>query len=180
MKILLGVTGSVAAYKAADLASALTRQGHNVTCVLTKGGSNFITPLTLMSLSKNKVYVDEDFFGSPNPDKIVHVDLARDNELILIAPASADFMAKVCAGIGNDILSSTLLACDPRKVILAPAMNTRMYENPVTQRNMDTLKEFGYRFISPKDALLACKEKGTGALADIDTFIETIKNIKRN
>lgn len=173
-KILLGITGSIAAYKAADIANELTKDGYDVTCVMTKGGMQFITPLTLQTLTKNRVYTD--VFEAADPSVVEHIYLAQSADLILIAPASADIMAKAAAGIADDLLSTLLLAVGDRPVYFAPAMNTTMYESPANRRNMETLKGYGYRFIEPRVAGLACGTVGNGALAKTDQIVETVKN----
>jgi len=177
MKIVLGITGSIAAYKSADIAHSLYKQGHEVTCVLTKAGAEFITPMTLQSLSKRKVYTD--LFAENEYTKIAHVALAQ-ADVILVAPASADFIAKVACGLGDDILSAILIAADPKKVIMAPAMNVHMYENPIVARNIKVLKDVGVRFIEPKEAVLACDDKGKGALADVAVITDVIDKFFSN
>ena len=137
--IILGVTGSIAAYKAADIANTLTKEGNSVHVILTKAGAEFITPLTFQSLTKNKVHTD--MFADYVPSEIQHISLANKADLALIAPASADFIAKAAAGIADDMLTTVILAIRNKPVIVCPAMNTAMYENPITQRNINTLRE---------------------------------------
>ena len=174
--ILLGVTGSIAAYKAADIANNLTTEGYNVRVILTKGGEKFITAMTLETLTKNKVYTD--VFEVYDPTVVEHISLAQSSDLVLVAPASADIMAKAACGIADDLLSTALLAVYPETPkLIAPAMNTVMYENPVTQRNMATLRELGYEFIEPRDGHLACGSVGKGALASTEAIIERVKEV---
>ncbi len=174
--ILMGVTGSIAAYKAADIANNLTKEGYNVTVIMTRGGMQFITPMTLETLTKNKVYTD--VFEVYDPTVVEHISLAQSADLVLIAPASADIMAKAACGIADDLLSTALLAVFPETPkLIAPAMNTVMYQNPVTQRNMATLRELGYDFIEPRVGRLACGTTGTGALAATDQIIERVKEV---
>ena len=171
--ILLGVTGSISAYKAADIANQLTKDGYNVKVILTKGGAQFITALTLQTLTKNKVYTD--MFALDEPESVAHIALAEEADLVLIAPASADILAKTANGIADDMLTSTLLACTGKPILLAPAMNTHMYENPATQRNLHTLQNDGCRIIEPRESRLACGTVGKGALATVDTIVSAVK-----
>ena len=168
--IILGVTGSIAAYKAVDIANKLTKAGNSVHVVMTKAAEQFITPLTFMTLTKNKVYTD--MFALDDPSRVAHIALAHGADLFLAAPASADFIAKAAAGIGDDMLTTVLLAVQDIPVLIAPAMNTAMYDNRLTQRNIRTLSELGFRFIEPREALLACGDVGRGALADVELIVE--------
>ena len=174
MNIVLGVTGSISAYKAADITSRLTKAGHDVHVVLTEGGEKFITPLTLQTLSKNRVHTE--FFEEGVPEEVKHIDLARNADVLAIAPASANIIGKIAGGIADDLLSATVMAAArTTPVYLAPAMNTDMYENPIVQENIDRLRSLGYRFIEPKESLLACGVVGKGALADVDEIVEIIE-----
>lgn len=173
MNILLGVTGSISAYKAADITSRLTKLGHNVDIILTESGSKIITPLTLQTLSKNKVYMD--MFEEITPSEVKHISLAKKADLVLIAPATANIIGKIAYGIADDFLSTVVMAVPQETpVYIAPAMNTNMYENPIVQDNIEKLKKYGYKFIEPKESLLACGDLGKGALADVDRIVETI------
>lgn len=174
MKILLGVTGSISAYKAADIANRLTKEGHDVNVILTDGGSRFITALTLQTLTGNRVH--EDAFSEEDPSRVKHIELAQSADIILVAPASANIIGKIAAGIGDDLLSAALIAArQDTPVYIAPAMNTHMYENPIVQDNIARLQSLGYNFIEPKEDHLACGTTGKGALADVDTIVDTIK-----
>lgn len=173
--IILGVTGSIAAYKAADLANTLTKEGNSVHVILTKSGEKFITPMTFQSLTKNKVHTD--MFSDYMPSEIRHISLAQRADLVLIAPASADFIAKAAAGIADDMLTTVILAIKDKPIIVCPAMNTAMYENPITQRNINTLKEFGFHFVEPREAMLACNCVGRGALASNDVILERAREL---
>ena len=174
MNILLGVTGSIAAYKAADITSRLTKLGHNVDVVLTESGSRIITPITLQTLSKNKVYTD--MFEEITPSEVKNISLAKKADVVLIAPATANIIGKIANGIADDFLSTVVMAvANHTPVYIAPAMNTNMYENPIVQDNIKKLKSFGYRFIEPKESLLACGDLGRGALADVDEIVEIIE-----
>jgi phosphopantothenoylcysteine decarboxylase len=171
--IILGVTGSIAAYKAADIANILTKDGYNVDVIMTKGGTAFITPLTLQTLSKNRVYTD--VFQEDYPREVKHISLANKADLLLVAPASADIIGKMANGIADDMLTSVILAVRDIPRIIAPAMNTNMYENPIVQNNLKKLKAYGYEIIEPREARLACGDVGKGALASVETIIDTVK-----
>ena len=178
MNIVLGVTGSISAYKAADITSKLTKEGHDVHIILTDGGSRFITPLALQTLSKNKVHTE--FFEEGIPDQVKHIDLAQNADVLVIAPASANIIGKIASGIADDLLSATVVAAaTTTPVYLAPAMNTNMYENPIVQENIAKLRKLGYRFIEPKESMLACGVVGKGALADVDLKYMRIQNRKK-
>ena len=164
--IILGITGSIAAYKAADIANILTKDGYNVDVIMTKGGMAFITPLTLQTLSKNRVY--NDVFQEDYPREVKHISLAKKADLLLIAPASADIIA-------DDMLTSVILAIRDIPRFIAPAMNTNMYENPIVQNNLERLRKYGFEIIEPKESRLACGDLGKGALADVDTIIRTVE-----
>lgn len=177
MNILLGVTGSIAAYKAADITSRLMKLGHNVDVILTESGSKIITPLTLQTLSKNKVYMD--MFEEITPSEVKHISLAKKADVVLIAPATANIIGKIAYGIADDFLSTVVMAAaKDTPIYIAPAMNTNMYENPIVQDNIEKLRSYGYRFIEPKESLLACGDLGKGALADVDTIVEIIEGSK--
>ncbi len=170
--IVLGITGSIAAYKAAYIANALTKSGHNVDVIMTKGGMGFITPLTLQTLSKNRVYTD--MFQLDYPQEVKHISLSKKADLFLIAPATANIIGKIANGIADDMLTSVALAMKDIPMLIAPAMNTRMYENQVVQDNMKKLQEYGYKIIEPREAILADGDLGKGALADIDEIIRLV------
>ena len=174
MNIVLGVTGSIAAYKAADITSSLTKRGHNIDVILTENGSKIITPITLQTLSKNKVYMD--MFEEITPKEVKHISLAEKADIVLIAPATANIIGKIAGGIADDFLSTVVMAAAPHTpVYIAPAMNTNMYENPIVQDKIDRLKRFGYHFIEPKESMLACGVLGKGALADVDDIVRIIE-----
>ena len=174
MKVVLGVTGSISAYKSADIGNKLTKEGYEVEVILTDGGSRFITPLTLQTLTKNKVHTDA--FDEDDPKGVKHIDLGQKSDIILIAPATANIIGKIASGIADDLLSATVMAAyGQTPVYIAPAMNTYMYENPIVQDNIERLMAYGYRFIEPKDDHLACGTSGKGALADVDKIVDTIK-----
>ena len=172
--ILLAVTGSISAYKAADLTSQLTKLGHQVKVLMTPAATAFITPLTLQVLSKQAVLVE--VMTEDDPKQIQHIDLGKEADLFLVAPASANTIAKLAHGFADTIVTSTALALPSEvKKFLAPAMNTKMLDHPATQNNLETLKSYGYQIIPPREALLACGYQGAGALATVDTIVQTIK-----
>ena len=170
--IILGVTGSIACYKACDIANTLTKEGNSVKVVMTEAGTKFVTPLTFRTLTKNKVYTD--MFDDDEPEYVAHIRLAEEADLMVICPASADFIAKAAAGIADDMLTTTYLAYVNKPIIVCPAMNTNMYENPATQRNLEILRERGVIIVEPKVAHLACGTTGKGALADLDVIHDAI------
>ena len=170
--IILGVTGSIACYKACDIANTLTKEGNSVKVVMTEAGTKFVTPLTFRTLTKNKVYTD--MFDDDEPEYVAHIRLAEEADLMVICPASADFIAKAAAGIADDMLTTTYLAYVNKPIIVCPAMNTNMYENPATQRNLKILRERGVNIVEPKVAHLACGTTGKGALADLDVIHDAI------
>ena len=172
--ILLAVTGSISAYKAADITSQLTKLGHQVKVLMTPAATAFITPLTLQVLSKQAVLVE--VMTEEDPKQIQHIDLGKEADLFLVAPASANTIAKLAHGFADNIVTSTALALPSEvKKFLAPAMNTKMLDHPATQNNLETLKSYGYQIIPPREALLACGDQGAGALATVDTIVQTIK-----
>jgi len=172
--ILLAVTGSISAYKAADLTSQLTKLGHQVKILMTPAATAFITPLTLQVLSKQAVLVE--VMTEDDPKQIQHIDLGKEADLFLVAPASANTIAKLAHGFADTIVTSTALALPSEvKKFLAPAMNTKMLDHPATQNNLETLKSYGYQIIPPREALLACGDQGSGALASIETILTIIQ-----
>jgi phosphopantothenoylcysteine decarboxylase len=176
MNIVLGISGSIAAYKAADLASQLVKQGHRVHAVMTRCATEFITPLTLQTLTRNPVLVSlEDEKQSWKPG---HIDLADQADLFLVAPATANLLGLFANGLSPDPLSSIYLAL-PRTtpVLIAPAMNGKMWFHPATQRNLATLKADGCRFIDPAEGSLACGYEGVGRLADIDDILQAVAEL---
>ena len=172
--ILLAVTGSISAYKAADITSQLTKLGHQLKVIMTPAATAFITPLTLQVLSKQAVLVE--VMTEDDPKQIQHIDLGKEADLFLVAPASANTIAKLAIGLADNMVTSTALALPQgTKKILAPAMNTKMLEHPATQRNLKLLQDYGYQIIQPRHATLACGDQGSGALASIETILTTIQ-----
>lgn len=170
--IILGITGSIAAYKAADIASQLTKLGHEVTCVLTKEALEFVTPLTLQTLSRRPVI--SDLFAEKNGWQPGHIHLADSADLLLIAPATANVLASMAHGFANDALTAIALATRA-PVLIAPAMNGKMWLHPATQQNVTTLNAWGHEFIEPAEGLLACGYEGVGRLADVGEIVERAK-----
>ena len=166
--VLLGVTGGIAAYKAAALASALVKQHASVEVVMTGHATKFIAPLTFEQLTGNRVSVDT--FDRNFVHQVEHISLARRSDLVMIAPATANVCAKLAHGIADDMLTTTVLACRCPKLI-APAMNTNMFENPVTQDNLDTLRRYGWEVIAPASGRLACGDVGAGKLPEPETLL---------
>lgn len=173
--ILLGVTGSIAAYKAADIANNLTKKGYSVNVIMTKNATEFISPLTMETLSKNPVYNDS--FERTSEFDVEHIGLSKKADVVLIAPATANIIGKIASGIADDLLSTIVMAVKDKPIVICPAMNTNMYENPIVQKNISTLSDLGYIFIDPRESMLACGDLGKGALAETDTIIEFIDKL---
>jgi phosphopantothenoylcysteine synthetase/decarboxylase len=171
-RIILGITGSIAAYKAADIASQLTKLEHEVTCVLTKSALEFVTPLTLQTLSRRPVITD--LFDEKNGWQPGHIQLADSADLLLIAPATANILASMAHGFANDALSAIALATRA-PVLIAPAMNGKMWLHPATQANVATLKSWKHRFIEPAEGLLACGYEGVGRLAAVEEIVKDVQ-----
>ena len=169
--IVLGVTGSIAAYKTAWLASMLKKQGADITVIMTQNATNFINPIAFESLTGNKCLVDT--FDRNFQHSVEHVSLAKQTDLFMIAPASANVIAKAAHGIADDMLTTTLLACECPKII-APAMNTRMYRNPIVQDNMRILEKYGMEVISPAVGYLACGDTVEGKMPEPALLLEYI------
>ena len=166
--VVLGVTGSIAAYKACDIVSRLRKQGVDVHVILTRAGAEIVTPLALETMSANPVVVD--MFHRENPWEVEHISLAKRADVFLVAPATANFLGKAAHGIADDMLTTTILATRAQ-VLVAPAMNVNMYENPVVQENIALLKKRGWHFIEPDAGLLACGDVGKGRLAEPETIV---------
>lgn len=168
--ILLGISGGIAAYKAAELVRLLVKADAMVQVVMTANAQRFITPLTLQALSGQPVCTD--LFDLELESQIGHIQAARAAELVILAPATANLIAKMAAGIADDYLTTILLAATA-PVLVCPAMNVKMYEHPATQRNMNILRDLGYHILEPGVGELACKEEGAGRLADLSEIIES-------
>lgn len=173
-QITLAVTGSISAYKAADITSQLTKLGLEVKVLMTPAARKFITPLTLQVLSKNPVGLD--VMIEEDPQRIEHIDIEKETDIFLVAPASANTIAKLAMGLADNMVTSTALALPQRtKKLLAPAMNTKMLEHPATQRNLKLLQDYGYQIIQPRHATLACGDQGSGALATVESIVKAVK-----
>lgn len=169
--IVIGVSGGIAVYKVCDLVSKLKKLNADVHVIMTKSATEFVAPLTFESLSLQPVIVD--MFAKIVKWDIEHIALAKAADLFLVAPATANIIGKIANGIADDMLSTTIMATKAPKII-APAMNTNMYENPIVQDNIKKLKNYGYKFIKPDSGRLACGDLGIGKLANVDTIIESI------
>lgn len=169
--ILLGVTGSIAAYKTASLASMLVKTGASVHVLMTANALNFINPITFETLTGHKCLVDT--FDRNFEFSVEHVSLAKQADLVMIAPASANVIGKLAHGIADDMLTTTVMACTCKK-ILAPAMNTRMYENPIVQDNMKICRHYGMEVITPASGYLACGDTGAGKMPEPETLFQYI------
>jgi phosphopantothenoylcysteine synthetase/decarboxylase len=172
--IVLGICGGIAAYKACDIIRQLTKLKANVECVLTKSVSNFITPLTLQTLSKNKVH--QDMFESIENYDINHISLAKKADIIVVAPATADTIARLAVGRANDLLSSVVLA-SKAKILICPSMNSNMLSHKAVCNNITILKSYGYNFVMPESGELACGDCGDGRLAKIEVIVSNVVEI---
>ncbi len=170
-RILLGVSGGIAAFKAAALTSKLVQAGAEVRVIMTESAKQFVTPLTFQALSRQPVY--DHTFTEPNPEKIAHIELADWADLVLIAPATANVIGKLANGIADDMLTTTLLAT-LAPIYVAPAMNVNMYHHPAVKRNIDTLKQSGYRFLDSGEGYLACGWTGKGRMAEPDDLLASL------
>lgn len=172
-RIVVGVSGGIAAYKACDLVSKLSKKDYEVKVILTKHVEKFVSKLTFEALCHN--YVETDLFDESNEDPIAHITLAKWADLMIIVPATANIIAKVTHGISDDLLSTTFLACNKHKMI-CPAMNTQMYENPITQKNIQACKDLGYQILDPVVGHLACNDTGRGKMIEPADIVEAIDN----
>lgn len=170
--IVLGVTGSIAAYKAVEVVSSLIKQGNHVTVIMTSTAQRFVNPVTFRSISQNRVVTDL-FIDNENYDPN-HVSLADQADLLVIAPATANFIGKVVSGIADDALTCTIMAARS-PVIIAPAMNDSMYLNPIVQENLKRLTKLGYRIIEPEEGRLCTGRIGKGRLASVEKIVSVIE-----
>lgn len=162
-RILLVVGGGIAAYKSCELVRLIRKEGGSVTCVLTEGGSHFVTPMTLAALSENEVYTT--LWDLKNETEMGHIQLSRQADLVVVCPATADLLARMAAGLADDLATTLLLATD-KPVLAVPAMNVRMWQHPATQRNVATLRGFGVAVMEPDEGAMACGEYGPGRLPE--------------
>jgi len=180
-KILIVIGGGISAYKALDLIRLLKKNNVNVKTILTKSGKEFVTPLSITSLSKNKVYTD--LFSVENESEMDHISLSRWSDLILVAPASSNFLTKISNGFSDDLASTVIKASD-KKVFLCPAMNVRMWEHASNKQSISTLKSYGYRILGPEIGEMACGEFGEGKMLEVDEIINQLelyfKQISKN
>lgn len=172
-KVLLGVAGGIAVYKAVALTSKLTQAGADVRVIMTENATEFVTPLTFQAISRNPVYTDT--FDEKDPAKIAHIDLADWADFVLLAPATANIIGKIANGIADDMLTTTLLATEA-PVYVAPAMNVHMYQHPAVIKNLRTLDNWGYRFIEPGDGYLACGYIGKGRLEEPENIVDLLES----
>ena len=173
-RILLIIGGGIAAYKSLELVRHLKERGASVRAILTKGGAEFVTPLSLSVLTEEKAFTD--LFDLKDEAEIGHIRLSREADLIVVAPATADLLAKMAQGLAGDLATAVLLATD-KQVLAAPAMNVRMWQHPATRRNMATLRNDGITFVGPDEGEMACGEFGPGRMAEPDDIVETIENL---
>ena len=172
MKVLLIVGGGIAAYKACELIRLCRKADIGVTCVLTAGGAHFVTPMTLAALSENPVHTT--LWNLKNEAEMGHIQLSREADLVVIAPATADLLAKMAAGIADDLATTLLLATD-KPVLAAPAMNVRMWQHPATRRNVATLRGDGVTVLEPDEGPMACGEYGPGRLPEPEAILVAIR-----
>lgn len=176
--MLIGVTGSIAAYKVCDLVTLLKEKGHEVRVVMTKEAEHFITPLTLATLSGNPVF--QDMFALPPKEwNAVHITLATQSHLVAVVPATANIIAKLAHGICDDLLTCVLTATEA-PILLAPAMNTRMYEHPIIQENLAKLRKLGVRLVEPEEGKLACGTEGVGHIAGVEKIAVQIERLLKD
>jgi phosphopantothenoylcysteine decarboxylase / phosphopantothenate---cysteine ligase len=171
-RILLIIGGGIAAYKACELVRLIRKSGGSVRCVLTKAGGQFVTPLSLAALSEDKVYTD--LFDLKDEAEMGHIQLSRQADLVVVAPATADLMAKMAAGIADDLATTLLLATD-KPVLCVPAMNVRMWQHAATRRNVATLKHDGIAVLEPDEGPMACGEFGPGRLPEPEAILAAIE-----
>ncbi|MXQ53327.1 bifunctional phosphopantothenoylcysteine decarboxylase/phosphopantothenate--cysteine ligase CoaBC [Shimazuella alba] len=172
-RILLGITGGIAAYKSATIASKLTQLGMDVRTIMTKAATEFITPLTLQTLTRNPVAIDT--FDERDPSRVMHIDLADHADLVLVAPATANIIGKMANGLADDMLSTAILATEA-PIVLAPAMNVHMYQNAIVQENMKKLASQGVQYIEPGEGQLACGYVGKGRLAEPEDIVTWVQS----
>ncbi len=170
-EIVLGVTGSIAAYKAAELTRLMVKQGWDVSVIMTRAATRFVGEITFRTLSKNPVLIDE--FEEPEEWNPAHISLADKADCLVIAPCTANVIAKIACGIADDALTATVLACKA-PVVIAPAMNVNMWENQITQENIARLKQRGFFFVDTEEGELACGWQGKGRFAALEKIVQVI------
>lgn len=174
--LVLIVSGSIAAYKIGDLVTLLRGEGFRVVCVMTESAKHFVTPLVLRALSGERVY--QDFFSPDSPYDVLHTSLAEEADLVLVAPASADYIAHLAAGMAGDLGSCIVLATQ-KPVVVVPAMNDQMYQHPLTRQNIATLKKIGYKIIDPIEGHLVCGKEAMGHISGPETILREVSKILR-
>ncbi len=175
VNILLGISGAIPVYKVADLASKLTSAGAKVRCVMTANAAKFVTPVTFQALTGMPVYTE--LWTQPKDFSITHIDLAGSADIVVVAPATANIIAKMAGGICDDLLSTTLCACWDKPFLVAPAMNTQMWANPAVQQNIETLKTRQVEIIGPETGRLACGTQGAGRMTEPAEIIKRIEQL---
>src|SRR6185312_4093109 len=173
-RILLIVAGGIAAFKAQELIRRLRERGASVRCVLTETGARFVTPLSLQALTEDKVY--SDMFSLTDESEMGHIQLSRDADLLVVAPATANVLARMAAGMADDLAATVLLATD-KPVLAAPAMNVRMWTHAATAANIETLKKRGIHFVGPNDGAMACNEYGPGRMSEPEEIVAAIERL---
>jgi len=176
MKIIYGVTASIAAYRACDIVRELTKRGHDVHVVMTRTAATWINPVVFGALSENRVVVDEDYISSLSPDAMQHIELRNDAKLFLVAPASADFIARAAQGRADDVLAATLLAYSG-KVALAPAMNPSMYAHPATQNSLRICRSYGYHIFDSAEGEAVCGDVGQGKMMAVSDIVRETEKL---
>ncbi|MCP4136926.1 MAG: bifunctional phosphopantothenoylcysteine decarboxylase/phosphopantothenate--cysteine ligase CoaBC [bacterium] len=177
-KILIGVSGGIAAYKACSLVNYCLKEGAEVRVMMTQAATKFVTPLTFQTLAGHEVYTDT--FVHANPEEVMHISIAQWADVLVIAPATANIIGKIASGIADDLLSTVALALPgTKKIALAPAMNVEMWNNSIVRKNIEFLENEGgrYIFVEPRSGVLACRDTGEGKIAKNDQIIDTVKNI---
>jgi len=171
-KILVGVTGGIAAYKMCSLVNMFLKEGADVKVIMTEGATKFVTPLTFQSLTNHPVYTD--MWQTYNKDEVEHISLAKWADIMIISPATANIIGKIAHGIADNLLTTVVMALPKEMpVLIIPAMNTNMWENPIVQKNVETLSEYKkYKFIDPRKGVLACRDEGSGKIADNKEILE--------
>jgi phosphopantothenoylcysteine decarboxylase/phosphopantothenate--cysteine ligase len=173
--IVIGVCGGIAAYKACDLVSRLKKLNAEIKVIMTKSATEFVSPMTFQTLSSNKVCIE--MFETVDHWDVEHISIAKAADVFLVVPATANVIGKIAGGIADDMLTTTIMATTAPKII-APAMNSNMYLNPIVQKNMSYLKSLGYHFVEPDSGILACGDIGVGKLADNDKILDLLRRKK--
>ncbi|KKQ17806.1 MAG: Phosphopantothenoylcysteine decarboxylase, Phosphopantothenate-cysteine ligase [Berkelbacteria bacterium GW2011_GWA1_36_9] len=176
-KVLIGVTGGIAAYKTCSLVNMFSKEGADVKVIMTHGATKFVTPLTFQSLTNHPVYLD--MWQTYNKEEVEHISLAKWADIVVISPATANIIGKIAHGIADNMLTTVVMALPKETpVLIVPAMNTNMWENPIVQKNVKILSEDKkYKFINPRKGILACRDEGYGKIVDNEVIIEEVQKI---